>query len=200
MLVSVFFLCMQEVQNEKPIATPWLKEAQESRETTGTHNAEAFKHTRAAVKAITDANLEAVSPPPLFIEKQPPSPASLSSLPLPTSTDLTTSNHPLPTHGILTIVSEDKKDEERVQQSASVDSYKQHSPLLPPRYEPGRLLKRRISYQAAQNLHSLVIPTFNRSKSVQNVPGNVFGHNIKQVEHVLQRMADAIKMDLQHEV
>ena len=196
----LFYPLIQEVQNEKPIATPWLKEMLKSEESTDESHPEAFKHTRAAVKAITDANLEAVSPPSLFIDKQPPSAISPSSFPVPTNTPLTTSNHPLPANGRPRIVSEDIEDEDRVQVSTIDNSHKQHFSLLPSRYGPGYSLKRRISLQAAQELHSIMIPTFDRSKSIQQEYGNVFGHNIKQVEHVLQRMANAIKMDLEHEV
>ena len=190
---------MQEVQNEKPIATPWLKERQKSRETAYDSHPEPFKHTRAAVEAITDANFEAVSPPPPFIEKQPPSAASLSSFPVPTSTAHTTSHHPPAAHGRLGTVSEDIEDENKAQQSASDDSYKQQSSLIPPRYGPVFSLKRQISWQAAQSSRNLTIPAFFRSVSLQPEQSNVFGHNIKHVEHVLQRMANAIKMDLHHE-
>ena len=193
-------LLMQEVKNEKPIATPWLKETHESEEATGNSLPEAYKHTRAAVEAITDANLDALSPPSLLIEKQPPSPLSPSSFPVPASTAPAISNFQLPAHGILTTVSEKREDEGRVQQSATDEPHKRHFPLLPPRYRHAPPLKRRISLQAMQNSNNLTVPSFFRSKSLQHEPGNVFGQNMKQVEHVLQRMADAIKMDLQHEV
>ena len=195
----MFSLLIQEVQDEKPIATPWLKEREESEEATDGCHPEPIQHTRAAVKAITDANFEAVSPPPPFIEKQPPSAASSLSFPVPTSTAHTTSYHLMAAHGRQKVVSEYIEDEKRAQQSSSDDSYKQQSPLIPPRYGPAYSLKRQISCQAAQGSHSLTKPAFFRSVSLQPEHCNIFGHNIKQVERVLQRMGDAIKMDLHHE-
>ena len=189
------------MQNEKPIATPWLKETHENAKVTGDSHQEEFKHTRAAVKAITDARLETVSPPPQVFEKPPPSPESFFHFPVPTSTALTTSNCPLPVQTRLRIVSEDEV-EEKVNQSANSDSHKRYSPVISPRHGPGHPLKRRISWHTTQSSRNLTIPEFYRSKSVQHDQNNmnVFGHNLKQVEHVLQRMADAIKMDLQHKV
>lgn len=180
------------MQDDKPIATPWLKTTQERKENASDSQPEAFKHTRAAVMAITDADLEASSPPSV-IESQPAVPASLTSFPA--------SGHPLSGHGGLSVVSEDKEeDEEANQQPASGGAYKQYTPALEPCYGQGSMPKRLISWQPNPSLPHPTLPTLYRSMSLQPQRGTVFGHSIKRVEHVLQRMADAIKMDLQLEV